>query len=114
MNSLSRLDVAKLAKVAAMFSSPYDGERAVAAALADRMVKAAGLTWHTVLQPPPIGRARVGRPLSPADILARHDDLLTDWERAFLWSLARAPGRLSTKQAAKLSQIRQRVLDGAA
>lgn len=39
----------KLAKVLAMAGSQHDGERANAAALADRMVKAAGLTWDRVL-----------------------------------------------------------------
>ena len=45
----SGLDREKLAKVLAMAGSQHDGERANAAALADRMVRAAGLTWEKVL-----------------------------------------------------------------
>ena len=45
----SGLDREKLAKVLAMVGSQHDGERANAAGLADRMVRAAGLTWEQVL-----------------------------------------------------------------
>lgn len=45
------LDREKLAKVLAMAGSQHDGERANAAALADRMRRAAGLTWEQLLTP---------------------------------------------------------------
>jgi hypothetical protein len=45
------LDLYKLAKVLAMAGSQHDGERANAAALADRMRRAAGLTWAELLNP---------------------------------------------------------------
>ena len=46
-----RLDPAaaeRLAKVLALLGSPYDGERASAGLLADRIVRAAGITWADV------------------------------------------------------------------
>lgn len=46
MSGLNRI---KLAKILAMAGSQHDGERAAAAALADRMVRDAGLTWERVL-----------------------------------------------------------------
>ena len=47
----SGLDRYKLAKVLAMAGSQHDGERANAAALADRMRRAADLTWEQLLTP---------------------------------------------------------------
>lgn len=47
------MDRAKLAKVCALFSSDKLGERASAAAIADSMVKKAGLSWEIVLSNAP-------------------------------------------------------------
>ena len=56
----SGLDREKLAKVLAMVGSQHDGERANAAGLADRMVRAAGLTWDQVLTAAGTSRAASG------------------------------------------------------
>jgi hypothetical protein len=109
MTALARLDIEKLAKVAAMFSSPFDGERAVAAALADRMVRAAGLTWPDLLVP--VSTEKFGRPnnlLTPGEMLARHGDVLTDWEKQFLASIIRRPSPLSARQSAIVTELRAR------
>jgi hypothetical protein len=50
--SARRLDAdaaTKLAKVLALLGSPHDGERASAGLLADRIVRAAGLSWADVI-----------------------------------------------------------------
>jgi hypothetical protein len=86
-----------------MFGSSCDTERAYAAAMADKLVREHGLTWHQVLTPAP-------RPLAapPAGITAKlallhqHFDALSPWEREFVRGLRRF-SRLSPKQ--------QRILD---
>jgi len=42
----------RLAKLCGMFGSTHEGERAVAAAKADALVRALGLTWHDVIAVP--------------------------------------------------------------
>src|SRR5919107_2785919 len=42
----------KLARICGMFGSAHDGERAAAAALADRLIRDAGLSWGDVIRMP--------------------------------------------------------------
>jgi hypothetical protein len=42
----------RLQKLCGLFGSQHDGERAAAAALADKLVRAAGLTWGDVIRRP--------------------------------------------------------------
>jgi hypothetical protein len=44
--------VDRLAKLCGMFGSHHDGERAAAAAMADELVRKAGLTWYDVIRVP--------------------------------------------------------------
>jgi hypothetical protein len=101
-----------------MFSSQFDGERAAAAAQADRIVRSAGLTWDEVLapvKPPGAGRFETSRRrdvLSPAEILADHGHELSQWERSFLGDLLKWRGALTAKQTLALDRIRARVSGG--
>jgi hypothetical protein len=59
----------RLAKICGLFGSAHDGERAAAAAKADALVRAAGLSWSDVIAAPPdppprirAGRARQTQP----------------------------------------------------
>lgn len=42
----------RLRKLCGMFGSAHDGERASAAAMADKLVRTAGLTWNEIIAPP--------------------------------------------------------------
>ena len=47
-----QVDLDRLRKLCGLFSSHHDGERANAAAMADRLLRQAGLTWDDVLRGP--------------------------------------------------------------
>jgi hypothetical protein len=70
----------KLAKVCGLFSSAHEGERASAAALADKMVRASGLTWADLIAPRFPVEQQIGVALAGRDALSR-------WERGFLYSI---------------------------
>ncbi len=114
MNALATIDLTRLAKVCGLFSSNHVGERAEAARRADALVRAAGLTWPDLLQQNGSGAQtfepsrRRDNALSPGEILARHGDSLTGWERGFLVSLIRQR-RWSARQSEIFSEIRERV-----
>lgn len=83
-----------------MFSSPYDGERATAAALADGIIRKQGLTWPEIL----LSRSR---PISTADKIAfalANIAACSMWERGFLYDMN---GRrsFSSKELKILDQI---------
>jgi hypothetical protein len=117
----------RLAKLCGLLGSSHDGERANAAALADRLLREHGLAWETL-----VGAARLGLeaqrsrsfPVAASDAAcARRDDglldwllrrrsLLSEWEAEFLSSLRRGwSGRLTRKQAAKMRAIWRRVAE---
>jgi len=96
----------KLAKLCGLFSSNHDGERASAAALADRLVRQSGLTWQDVFLPPCSSDL-----VSPQDEIQEriafalaHADELDDWQRQFLHGVRRIKA-LSQKQERKLDEI---------
>lgn len=101
----------KLAKLCAMFSSEYDGERANAAAMADRLLKSHGYTWDQALFQPtlPAKPRRVwSEGHSPSQVAyecLKWLEPLTEWEQDFLRSIA---GRhiLSDKQRNVLARIK--------
>ena len=90
--------VDKLAKLCGLFSSAHDGERASAAAVADRLVRGLGLTWPEIILP---RRYTVDEQIGVA--LANRE-ALTLWERGFIYSVN---GRraLSPKQQDLLASI---------
>lgn len=92
--------VDRLAKILGLLGSDYEGERATAAHMADRMVRAAGLTWFDVVagrfavDPEENTRRKKHKQEPPpyADAVARcfeadaqnDGKILTPWECGFL------------------------------
>jgi hypothetical protein len=101
----------KLAKICGLFGSEHPGERAAAAAQADKLVREYGLTWGQV-----ISAARSHEPPldSEPEQLIRfalgRAELLNDWERSFLTSI-QGRWHLTDKQWVKLNQIVEKVSD---
>ena len=113
--SVSTLDTAKLAKVLARLGSPYDGERATAGAMADRMVKDAGLTWSdvvgVVMPAMPTAQRTWREPQThreAAAVCLANLDVLSEWEQGFCRSIARQ-NRLSPKQWVILDRVLDKV-----
>jgi hypothetical protein len=92
----------KLARICGLFGSEHDGERASAAAKADKLVRAQGLTWFDVISPNP-NAAPVSLREQIRFALA-HVDLLSRWEHGFLLGI-RKRRNLSDRQAAVLAEI---------
>jgi hypothetical protein len=108
--ALSDVDRVKLIKLLGMFGSAFDGERANAASLADKLVRANGITWDRLIvsvgsgqrQPQRTWRDVIGECLEvPA--------LLSAWELDFLVSISAWRGRLTPKQQAKLVSLATRL-----
>ena len=91
------------AKLCGMFGSAHAGERAAAAAKADQLVRSLGLTWFDVLVPKQNELAGAAIALKLA-LLRDNLELLTDWERRFVFSLSKFR-RLSDKQRKVLDQL---------
>jgi hypothetical protein len=114
MTALAAPDRDRLARLLGMLGSDYPGEVANAGRLADRLVRAAGLTWRDVitpsLSPPDDRRADHGSDPLRGDWRAmaarctQFPHLIDKWEAEFLSGLRRFP-RLSTKQHATLIRI---------
>lgn len=99
------LDRDRLVKLLGLLGSDHDGERANAAAAADRLVRAAGLTWRDLILPElPQSVRRPAVKDALAFVLARQS-LLTAWERKFCVSLYTQHSAATDKQAAILAQI---------
>jgi hypothetical protein len=102
----------RLAKVAGLLGSDFDGERAAAAATATRILQEHGLTWSDLVH----GGAAVAQKPMPAYCAAIHQEvarrilagqrhLLSPWETEFIESLARWWGRTTIEQIARLRQL---------
>lgn len=125
MGALPAPDVARLARLAGMLGSTFDGERANAAALATRELQRAGLTWSAVIERAFAQgeRVRTGTapaPDQPADDVAMLQAVrvrisaLSDWEISFTENLLSWRGRFTPKQRATLRRIHDRVVHGGA
>lgn len=114
----------RLAKLAAMFSSSHDGERAAAARKFDEALKAEGLSLGDVLAigsrpvrvaapQPQVAGGWLRRPphQMQADLCFASLDL-TDWERRFL-ATVRTRTRPSDKEAAILAGLYGRAMEAA-
>jgi hypothetical protein len=104
------IDRELLAKLCGMFGSDHAGERANAAAVADKLVRQAGLRWPDVILPALSPPPRRERDVSSNDdaIAFCHDFAfaLTAWEREFVASLAADRyRRLTPKQMAVLVKL---------
>jgi hypothetical protein len=112
--ALAPPELKKLVQICAMLGSSYDGERANAAALADRFVKDHGLTWTDVLHAEP-PTAVVIQPTTPRywkdcaeAALFEHPGALSEWETGFLQDILQRGRALSPKQEAKVRVIAQK------
>ena len=104
-----------LAKLCGMLGSDHAGERANAALLADRLVRANGLTWPDLIHVPQhsAGQPQANDWRAMRDYCAGHFYLLRERERDFIDGIADWRGRLSERQAAWLLAIHTRLQRGA-
>jgi hypothetical protein len=110
MRRLCNANLNRLSKICGMFSSVFEGERANAAALADRFLRDRGLTWADILPtqlPSPTSTSPAWRQVVAA--CRARPDLLTEWERAFLAKVATYQKGPSGKQAEILATIAAKV-----
>jgi hypothetical protein len=122
---LSSDDRDRLSKLLAMFSSTFDGEIVNAARAAERLVKARGETWETVIiangsakaprrewepprEPPRKPRSYRSDFQDEIDACVAKGNLLTPWEREFLTSISDRM-TLSEKQRAILDRIKTKL-----
>ncbi|NCC52637.1 MAG: hypothetical protein EOM20_15660 [Spartobacteria bacterium] len=111
--ALPEKDLTRLVRLCGMFSSSFDGERANAAAMADKLLKERGLTWEKALfsiaaRPEP--RRVWDEPHYTSDIAyecLKWPEPLTDWELEFLRSVA-GRSRLTEKQRRVLARIEKK------
>ena len=98
--------LARLIKVCALFASDKAGERASAAAMADRLVKKLGLSWRQIL------RTNVEPSAEELiEVALTGRDVLTAWESNFLHGI-RGREFLSEKQRSTLHSIVAKVSAG--
>jgi hypothetical protein len=100
------LDRDRLAKLCGLFGS-HIGERANAAAAADKLIRQAGLRWPDILLPAlPPGRQRSLDTIADMiEFVLDFEDVLSEWEVSFCRSIARARYRLSQKQLEVLDRL---------
>jgi hypothetical protein len=102
------LDRERLAKLCGMFGSDHAGERANAAAAADKLIHEAGLRWPDVLLPalpPPPQRQNVGTVAAAVAFVLDHEDALTEWECDFARSIRRLRYPPSPRQIEVLERL---------
>jgi hypothetical protein len=115
VSALAEVDRDRLAKLLGLLGSTFDGEVANAGRLADKLVRAAGLTWPDIIAPALSPPHHDHHGDSAADPLRRDwramaarctqfPHLIDMWEWKFLSGLQRFP-RLSAKQNAILIRI---------
>ena len=108
-------DVERLGKLLGLLGSHHEGERATAAALADRQLRALGLDWHELVErafrlsaAPPQARQPAATHRASTAWLLSCRPLLSKWELSFAESI-HVKARLTPKQAAKLREVVHRV-----
>ena len=101
------LDRERLVKLCGMFGSDHPGERANAAAAADKLIRAAGMRWPDVIHPAlPPPKPKPEDPIAEAIRFSlRHSEVLTEWEEEFLNSIAAQEFPLSEKQFRVLERL---------
>lgn len=122
VSRLAASDLDRLAKLCGLFGSSHGGERANAAALADKLVRERGLTWFDVIgAPTPAagsnGFSRTGNDDelfgewsdgwrgAVAHCISHGRDVLTPFERNFLHNVSAYRHAPSDKQKATLKAM---------
>jgi len=96
----------RLTKLLGMLGSDHAGERANAAAQADKLLRAHGLTWREWIERQPTARLEPRSIEDIIDFCLSHRPALNDWEREFLGDINRKVARgLSQRQIEKIKQI---------
>jgi hypothetical protein len=98
----------KLAKVCGLLGSNHDGERAAAAHQATEILRRHGLTWAELILATPAEASDGGGWRAMRRECARHPKLLTDWELAFVTTIARRTA-ISDRQREVLERIVEKV-----
>src|SRR3954469_16149829 len=107
------LDRERLVKLCGLFGSDHAGERANAAAAADRLVRQAGVRWPDLILPallPPNSGNRISNQI---DFVLDFPDALNEWEHRFVVSLSRQRRPLSEKQRVILAELVDKCRDAA-
>ena len=91
----------RLAKLCGMFGSNHAGERASAAAKANKLVRDQGLTWPEIIASSIKPRSSIAEQIGFA---VANIGALSMWERGFLYSI-NGQRRLSPKKLAVLHEI---------
>lgn len=113
MSALAPGQADRLAKVLGLLGSDHDGERAAAALMATKIIRAAGLTWPDIVTPrpsapPPPPPPKTWRePHTPQEAAAeclRWSDVLTDWEKEFCKSVMNF-GKPTNRQITVLAKV---------
>jgi hypothetical protein len=118
-SEMTRLDdatVDRLAKILGMLGSAHAGERAAAAAKADAIVRAAGVTWRDIIVPSPQTVPQLEDAASWRRMAIECHALraqLKPTESDFITSLIGWRGEPSPKQLAWLAAIHDRLHGGA-
>jgi hypothetical protein len=102
------LDRERLAKLCGMFGSEHPGERANAAAAADKLIRSAGMRWPDIILPAlpaPPGTRPVNGVADAIRFVLEHREALSEWELGFAESIRRARYRLSKKQIEILERL---------
>ena len=109
------LDRDRLVKLCGMFGSDHAGERANAAASADKLIREAGMRWPDVIFPAlprPRPTAPVPTEMSFAEAIRfvlEREWVLTPWERGFVRDLRRLKYPLSPRQLEVLERLVEKV-----
>ncbi len=105
---LTDVERTRLVRLLGMLGSDFGGERANAAQLASKLLKARELTWDELIAPPKLCHQRSNDMPYWRDDLALcqwYPEHLNSWEAKFIRSLALRRQGLTSNQVAKLAQV---------
>ena len=114
LHPYSAAELEKLIKVLGLLESPHAGERAAAGLKATALLRSLNITWADIINPKPnqfvLPDTRVSDKHPPLGLSAElallraNLDVLTPWEREFVFNLGRFR-RLSPKQRAVVDRL---------
>jgi hypothetical protein len=104
MTGLDAVLAGRLAKICGMFGSDHAGERAAAAAHADKLIRDNGLSWETILKSRSSSHATTTE--EQIEFCLANINKLRQWERGFIYGINSQRRKLSDKQLAVVRKIR--------